>query len=59
MDNIENTTASVENPKQKQKENVYRAEYLGSGTFKISKPKRARSKRRQAALKNRQRGARR
>ncbi|HVP45857.1 MAG TPA: hypothetical protein VMT32_04715 [Bryobacteraceae bacterium] len=59
MDNIENTTASAENPAPKPKENLYRAEYLGSGTFKISKPKRTRSKRRQSALKNRQRGARR
>jgi len=42
----------------KQKENVYQAEYLGSGTFKISKPKRRSAKRRQAALKNRRRGSR-
>ncbi len=40
------------------KENAYRAEYLGSGTFTISKPKRSKSKRRQSALKNPQRGAR-
>ena len=38
---------------------LYKAEYLGSGTFKISKPKRAKSKQRQAALKNRRRGSRR
>jgi len=42
----------------KQKENVYQAEYLGSGTFKISKPKRRSAKRRQSALKNRRRGSR-
>jgi Mor family transcriptional regulator len=42
----------------KQKANVYQAEYLGSGTFKISKPKRRRAKRRQSALKNRRRGSR-
>jgi hypothetical protein len=42
----------------KQKDNVYRAEYLGSGTFKISKPKRRSAKRRQSALKNRRRGSR-
>jgi len=59
MDNIESTAASAESPARKQKENVYQAEYLGSGTFKISKPKRTSRKRRQAALKNRQRGARR
>jgi len=58
MDNIESTTSSAESPARK-KENVYQSEYLGSGTFKISKPKRASRKRRQAALKNRQRGARR
>ena len=58
MDNMENT-ASTEKPARKQKENVYQAEYLGSGTFKISKPKRAKSKQRQAALKNRRRGSRR
>jgi hypothetical protein len=43
----------------KQKANVYQAEYLGSGTFKISKPKRRSAKRRQSALKNRRRGSRR
>ncbi len=37
---------------------TYSAEYLGSGTFRISKPKRARRKARQAKLKNPQRGAR-
>ncbi|HUJ22602.1 MAG TPA: hypothetical protein VLX58_13815 [Bryobacteraceae bacterium] len=42
----------------KKKENVYQAEHLGSGTFKITKPKRAKAKRRQAALKNRRRGSR-
>ena len=42
----------------KQKPNVYQAEYLGSGTFKISKPKRRSAKRRQSALKNRRRGSR-
>lgn len=42
----------------KQKDNLYQAEYLGSGTFKISKPKRRSAKRRQSALKNRRRGSR-
>ena len=59
MDNIQKTAASPESAARKQKENVYKAEYQGSGTFNISKPKRAAKKRRQAALKNRQRGARR
>ena len=43
---------------QTPKANLYQAEYLGSGTFKISKPKRRRAKRRQSALKNRRRGSR-
>jgi len=42
----------------KQKENLYQAEYQGSGTFKITKPKRTKAKRRQSALKNRRRGSR-
>jgi hypothetical protein len=37
---------------------LYKAEYLGSGTFNISKPKRTKAKRRQTNLKNPQRGAR-
>lgn len=44
--------------KIKQKENIYQAEYLGSGTFKIVKPKRRDRKRRQSALKGTTRGAR-
>jgi hypothetical protein len=39
-------------------EKLYTAEYQGSGTFIISKPKRKKIKARQAKLKNRQRGAR-
>jgi hypothetical protein len=42
----------------KQKENVYKAEYLGSGTFVITKPKRKRPKLRQSRLKGAVRGAR-
>ena len=38
---------------------LYKAEYQGSGTFLISKPKRKKAKRRQTQLKNPQRGARR
>ena len=37
---------------------LYRAEYLGSGTFVISKPKRKKIKMRQSQLKNPQRGSR-
>ncbi|HJZ95396.1 MAG TPA: hypothetical protein VKE70_02765, partial [Candidatus Solibacter sp.] len=37
---------------------LYQAEYLGSGTFKISKPKRKKTKVRQSALKNPRRGSR-
>lgn len=41
-----------------QSEHLYRAEYVGSGTFLISKPKRKSHKRRQSALKGTVRGAR-
>ena len=59
----ENTTPSAPaaqswSPKIKQKDNVYEAEYLGSGTFHIVKPKRQSRKRRQSALKGTTRGAR-
>ena len=37
---------------------LYKAEYLGSGTFNITKPKRKKIKARQSKLKNPQRGAR-
>jgi hypothetical protein len=39
-------------------EKLYKAEYLGSGTFIISKPKRKKTKIRQSQLKNRRRGSR-
>lgn len=39
-------------------EKLYKAEYLGSGTFVISKPGRKKAKRRQSQLKNPQRGSR-
>jgi len=39
-------------------EKTYTAEYLGSGTFVIHKPKRKAAKRRQSKLKGRRRGAR-
>jgi len=37
---------------------LYQAEYVGSGTFIISKPKRKKIKVRQSKLKNPQRGSR-
>ncbi len=37
---------------------TYKAEYLGSGTFVISKPKRKKTKVRQTQLKNPERGSR-
>ncbi|HKE22063.1 MAG TPA: hypothetical protein VKB88_06710 [Bryobacteraceae bacterium] len=37
---------------------LYRAEYLGSGTFVISKPKRKKHKVRQSKLRNPERGSR-
>jgi hypothetical protein len=37
---------------------LYKAEYLGSGTFVISKPKRKKIKIRQSNLKNPKRGSR-
>jgi hypothetical protein len=37
---------------------VFQAEYLGSGTFVISKPKRKKAKIRQSQLKNPPRGSR-
>lgn len=37
---------------------LYKAEYLGSGTFAISKPKRKKIKMRQSQLKNPKRGSR-
>ena len=39
-------------------DNLYKAEYHGSGTFTISKPKRKEAKKRQTRVKNPQRGAR-
>jgi len=39
-------------------EKLYKAEYLGSGTFVISKPKRKKIKVRQSQLRNPRRGSR-
>jgi len=49
--------AASPNIKQKE-EGLYKAEYLGSGTFRITKPKRQNDKRRQSALKGTTRGSR-
>ena len=37
---------------------LYQAEYVGSGTFKITKPKRKKIKARQSQIKNPRRGSR-
>jgi hypothetical protein len=50
--------AHASSPKIKQKEGIYQAEYFGSGTFHIVKPKRKDGKRRQSALKGTTRGSR-
>ena len=50
--------AEATSSKIKQKENIYQAEYVGSGTFRIVKPKRTDAKRRQSALKGTTRGSR-
>ena len=39
-------------------EKLYKSEYVGSGTFIISKPKRSKTKQRQSNLKNVRRGSR-
>ncbi|MDP8981699.1 MAG: hypothetical protein M3O35_14045 [Acidobacteriota bacterium] len=43
---------------KKQKENLWKADYIGSGTFVIHKPKRKKPKLRQSRLKGTVRGAR-
>ena len=53
------TSVHAASPKIEQKTTaLYQAEYMGSGTFKITKPKRQARKRRQSALKGTTRGAR-
>ncbi len=42
-----------------EKANIYRAEYLGSGTFRIAKPKRNKAKLKETRAKRRDRKARR
>ena len=51
-------TPHATSPKVQQKDSIYEAEYLGSGTFKIVKPKRQHRKVRQSKLKGTTRGAR-
>jgi hypothetical protein len=61
MPNTENSapkTAHAASASFKPKENLYQAEYFGSGTFRIVKPKRKSAKRRQSALKGTVGGAR-
>jgi hypothetical protein len=43
---------------EKVQENLYKADYIGSGTFIITKPKRKSHKLRQSRLKGTKRGAR-
>ena len=50
--------AHAQSPAVEQKPNVYEAEYMGSGTFRIVKPKRKEAKRRQSRLKGTTRGSR-
>ncbi len=50
--------AGVQPEPVKQKENLWNAEYLGSGTFIIHKPKRKKAKLRQSRLKGTVAGAR-
>lgn len=52
------TTGENQLADQESNDKLYKAEYLGSGTFVISKPKRKKAKTRQSQLKNPQRGAR-
>ncbi|HEX4808962.1 MAG TPA: hypothetical protein VH325_08535 [Bryobacteraceae bacterium] len=57
-DNSTTKSAHAASASFKPKENLYEAEYFGSGTFRIVKPKRKDAKRRQSALKGTTAGAR-
>lgn len=50
--------AHAQSPNIEQKQNLYEAEYVGSGTFRIVKPKRKDAKQRQSRLKGTTRGSR-
>ena len=56
--NPSNQSGHAASASVKQKDGLYTAAYLGSGTFNITKPKRQDRKRRQSALKGTTRGAR-
>jgi hypothetical protein len=56
--NVTGTVAHGASPNIRQKEDIYEAEYLGSGTFRFVKPKRKAAKTRQSRLKGTTRGAR-
>jgi hypothetical protein len=49
---------AAETTGQPANDKLYKAEYVGSGTFLISKPPRKKAKRRQSNLKNVKRGSR-
>lgn len=55
---VNSKPAHASSPAIKQKEGIYEAEYMGSGTFRIVKPKRKDGKRRQSSLKGTTRGSR-
>ena len=54
----ENSTKSNQESIPLAEEKMYKTEYIGSGTFIISKPKRKERKLRQSRVKNRRRGMR-
>ncbi len=55
---VNSKPAHAASPKLPAKEHLYQAEYMGSGTFRIVKPRRKSAKRRQSALKGTTRGSR-
>jgi hypothetical protein len=56
---LANSTQANASPSDKPvSDKLYKAEYVGSGTFIISKPKRKKTKQRQSNLKNVRRGSR-
>jgi hypothetical protein len=56
--NIRSTNLHFNRRKVLAEDKLYQAEYVGSGTFKISKPKRKKTKVRQSELRNPRRGSR-
>ena len=55
---LANTTQADTPTSTSANDKLYKAEYVGSGTFIISKPKRKKTKQRQSNLKNVRRGSR-